>query len=151
MPAFLWSGNQALDGTAAELFRVYVFTDRQCLNRVYTSAVVGSRRMRRGRAVRSSCRRIPPESRTPARATCRTAPRATTRCTTASRYASGTGPGRHADDGSAGRPGAAGTPTSTTPSTGSGTASSGSGSSSSSGSTLTAAYTPVDLWDTDWP
>src|SRR5205085_1350701 len=42
MPAFLWSGDQALDGTSAELFRVYVFTDRQCLNRVFTSAVVGS-------------------------------------------------------------------------------------------------------------
>jgi hypothetical protein len=42
MPAFLWSGNQGLDGKTDELFRVYVFTDRQCLNRVFTSAVVGS-------------------------------------------------------------------------------------------------------------
>ena len=42
MPAFLWSGNQTLSGTPVELFRVYVFTDRQCLNRVFTSAVVGS-------------------------------------------------------------------------------------------------------------
>jgi hypothetical protein len=42
MPAFLWSGNQAADGTAAELYRVYVFTDKQCLNRVFTSAVIGS-------------------------------------------------------------------------------------------------------------
>lgn len=42
MPAFLWSGNQTLSGAAAELFRVEVFTDRQCLNRVYTGAVVGS-------------------------------------------------------------------------------------------------------------
>ena len=41
MPAFTWTGDQALDGTSAELFRVYVFTDRQCLNRVFTSAVVG--------------------------------------------------------------------------------------------------------------
>jgi hypothetical protein len=41
MPAFTWTGDQALDGTSAELFRVYVFTDRQCLNRVYSSAVVG--------------------------------------------------------------------------------------------------------------
>ena len=41
MPAFLWSGNQTLNGTTAELFRVYVFTDSQCLNRVYTSAVIG--------------------------------------------------------------------------------------------------------------
>ena len=41
MPAFTFSGDQAIDGTSAELFRVYVFTDRQCLNRVYTGAVVG--------------------------------------------------------------------------------------------------------------
>jgi hypothetical protein len=42
MPAFLWSGNQTLYGTAAELYRVEIFTDKQCLNRVYTGAVVGS-------------------------------------------------------------------------------------------------------------
>ena len=41
MPAFTWTGDRAIDGTSAELFRVYVFTDRQCLNRVYTGAVVG--------------------------------------------------------------------------------------------------------------
>jgi hypothetical protein len=41
MPAFTFSGDQASDGTSAELFRVYVFTDRQCLNRVYASAVFG--------------------------------------------------------------------------------------------------------------
>ena len=42
MPGFLWSGNQTEAGTSAELFRVYVFTDRQCLNAVFTSPVVGS-------------------------------------------------------------------------------------------------------------
>src|SRR5205807_9431497 len=41
MPGFTFSGDQTIDGTSAELFRVYVFTDRECLNRVYTSAVVG--------------------------------------------------------------------------------------------------------------
>src|SRR5256885_1523320 len=41
MPAFTFSGDQAINGTSAELFRVYVFTDRQCLNRVFTSAVIG--------------------------------------------------------------------------------------------------------------
>jgi hypothetical protein len=41
MPAFLWKGNQSDDGTAAELYRVYVFTDSQCLNQVYQSSVVG--------------------------------------------------------------------------------------------------------------
>jgi hypothetical protein len=42
MPAFTWTGNQASDGTSAELFRVYVYTDKQCINRVFTSAIVGS-------------------------------------------------------------------------------------------------------------
>jgi hypothetical protein len=41
MPAFMWSGNQDQNGKAWELFRVEIFTDKQCLNRVYTSAVVG--------------------------------------------------------------------------------------------------------------
>jgi hypothetical protein len=42
MTGFTWTGNKTADGATAELFRVYVFTDKQCLNRVYTSAVVGS-------------------------------------------------------------------------------------------------------------
>ena len=43
MPAFTWSGNQTLDGDSAELFRVYVFTDKACLNPVFTSSVIGGR------------------------------------------------------------------------------------------------------------
>jgi hypothetical protein len=42
MPGFLWTGNQTIDGKTVELYRVYVFTDKQCLNTVYTSAVIGS-------------------------------------------------------------------------------------------------------------
>ena len=42
MPAFMWTGDQSSSGTAAELYRVYIFTDKQCLNRVYSSAVIGS-------------------------------------------------------------------------------------------------------------
>jgi hypothetical protein len=42
MPAFLWSGNQSASGTQSELYRVYAFTDSQCLNTVYRSAVIGS-------------------------------------------------------------------------------------------------------------
>jgi hypothetical protein len=42
MPGFAWSGNVTTDGTHAELYRVYVFTDKQCLNKVFTSSVVGS-------------------------------------------------------------------------------------------------------------
>jgi hypothetical protein len=41
MPGFSFSGDTAIDGTKAELFRIYVFTDRECLNRVFTSAVIG--------------------------------------------------------------------------------------------------------------
>jgi hypothetical protein len=41
MPAFTFSGDTAADGTKAELFRVYVFTDRDCLNVVYKSAIIG--------------------------------------------------------------------------------------------------------------
>jgi hypothetical protein len=41
MPGFTFSGDTTIFGDKAELFRVYVFTDRQCLNRVYTSAIVG--------------------------------------------------------------------------------------------------------------
>ena len=42
MPSFLWSGNESLWGTPTELYRVYVSTDRECVNIVYTGAVVGS-------------------------------------------------------------------------------------------------------------
>lgn len=42
MPAFMWSGDQSMSGAGAELYRVYIFTDSQCLNRIYSSAVVGS-------------------------------------------------------------------------------------------------------------
>jgi hypothetical protein len=41
MPGFAFTGDQTLDGRSAELFHVYIFTDRQCLNRVYTSGIVG--------------------------------------------------------------------------------------------------------------
>jgi len=42
MPGFLWTGNQSLSGTSTELYRLYIFTDKECLNRVYSSAVIGS-------------------------------------------------------------------------------------------------------------
>jgi hypothetical protein len=41
-PAFVFGGNAPQGGAAAELFRVQVFTDKRCINRVYTSAIVGS-------------------------------------------------------------------------------------------------------------
>lgn len=42
MPAFVFAGNKDLAGKDVELFRVYVFTDRDCVNRVFTGSVVGS-------------------------------------------------------------------------------------------------------------
>lgn len=42
MPAFLWTGNTGLSGSPTELARVEIFTDRQCLNRVFTGAVTGA-------------------------------------------------------------------------------------------------------------
>lgn len=42
MPAFSWKGNLSIDGTAAELYRVEIFSDSACLNLVYTGSVVGS-------------------------------------------------------------------------------------------------------------
>ncbi len=42
MPAFVFRGNQSLDGRSFDLFRAYAFTDRDCVNVVYRGAVVGS-------------------------------------------------------------------------------------------------------------
>ena len=42
MPAFVYSGNISSFRTAEELYRVYAFTDKDCLNLVYRGAVVGS-------------------------------------------------------------------------------------------------------------
>ena len=152
MPAFTWTGNQTSNGTIAELFRVYVFTDKQCLNPVYTSAVVGSQAYapRLGGPLQ-----LPPDS---------------AGITTAR--------GAYLDDGaepqgemydgtpvSATESQAAATPTTTPPaddgpagsamsggSDGSASLSSSSGSSSGGSSAAVSAGAPVDLWDTDsWP
>jgi len=42
MPGFAWSGNADLFKQPAELYRLYVFADRECLNPVYAGATVGS-------------------------------------------------------------------------------------------------------------
>jgi hypothetical protein len=42
MPALTFSGNQGLDGVSYGLFRMYAFTDSDCVNMVYRGAVVGS-------------------------------------------------------------------------------------------------------------
>jgi hypothetical protein len=41
MPAFAFSGDTGVDGTSSELYRVYVATDRDCVNIVFRSAIVG--------------------------------------------------------------------------------------------------------------
>src|SRR3954454_13053486 len=42
MPGFAWSGNSGLYRGIAELYRVYVFSDSDCLNPVYVGALTGS-------------------------------------------------------------------------------------------------------------
>ncbi len=42
MPAFAFSGDVGLDGTDSEFYRVYVATDRDCVNVVFRGAIVGS-------------------------------------------------------------------------------------------------------------
>jgi hypothetical protein len=42
MPAFVFNGNQTAGGIATDLYRIYVFTDRDCINVVYRGALVGS-------------------------------------------------------------------------------------------------------------
>jgi hypothetical protein len=42
MPGFAYTGNQTFGVATAELYRVYVFTDEDCVNRVYSGAIVGS-------------------------------------------------------------------------------------------------------------
>jgi hypothetical protein len=42
MPAFIFSGDTSIYGSAHQLYRVEVFTDQDCLNPVYYGAVVGS-------------------------------------------------------------------------------------------------------------
>lgn len=41
-PGFAFSGNQALDASPSGLYRVYVFSDHDCVNTVFRGAVVGS-------------------------------------------------------------------------------------------------------------
>jgi hypothetical protein len=42
MPAFVYNGDVGNDGTSNELYRIYISTDRDCVNIVFKGAVVGS-------------------------------------------------------------------------------------------------------------
>lgn len=155
MPGFLWTGNQAQDGTVAELYRMYIFTDNQCINRVFTSAVIGSPA-------------YSPRPFGPLSLPATSAGIATARSTY---LLDGTEPPGFTYDGqpiTTSESAADATPTTavpaepgSAPSTGSGP-SSGSGSTASSpapssgptsGSVAVAGRTgaPIDLWDTNWP
>lgn len=41
-PGFAWTGDTATNGVSGRLFRVYVATDRQCVNIVFKGSIVGS-------------------------------------------------------------------------------------------------------------
>jgi hypothetical protein len=41
-PAFVFTGSQGLNGLSYPLYRIYVFSDRECVNPVFRGAVVGS-------------------------------------------------------------------------------------------------------------
>jgi len=151
MPGFLWTGSQTLSGTPVELYRVYIFTDKQCLNTVYTSAIIGSPAY----APRPGGPLALPAT-------------ATAEATARSQYLTdGPEPSTYTYDGdtvksteSAGAatpttsvPGEPGSgTTTTTPSTPSSTSSSSTTTSSSTGLTVTGEIgAPTDLWDTNWP
>jgi hypothetical protein len=144
MPAFVWTGNQTLAGVSTELYRVYVFSDKQCINSVFVSSVIGSQSY----APRPYGSLLLPTT-LPGIAAAR------------SGYLSdGTEPAGYMNDWSPLTPNedqphvtpqasVAGTPGASTTTGGS----SSSGGASSSGSiTWTGDFgAPVDIWDTDWP
>lgn len=153
MPGFLWTGNQANDGTDTELYRVYIFTDKQCLNRVYTSAVIGS----------------PAYSPRPFGPLALPSTLAGITSARSSYLLDGAEPPGFSYDGSAvstTESEAAATPTTAVPgpvgstpapdTTGSSSSSSSSttispGTSSSTATPGTSTGAPIDLWDTNWP
>ncbi len=160
MPAFMWSGNQTLSGTTAELFRVYVFTDSQCLNRVYTSAVIGgpawAPRLSGPLALPSGDAAL-----TAARSSYLGDGLETNDLTydfqtvTPNEQAVAAAPTTTVPGNAPASPGTT-PPASASPTTGSASApASGTGATTSSGGNTVAAPSspgpPIDLWDTDWP
>jgi hypothetical protein len=146
MPAFTWTGNQELNKAAVELYRVYVFTDKQCLNPVYWSTITGSPSY----APRlSGSLALPGDAASIGRAR-------------SSYLPSGSEPASFMFDGTSVTPSeAAGdaTPTTTAPGdvndSGTGVAPPGSTGTGLGGGSQTITATgfgpPVDLWDVDWP
>jgi hypothetical protein len=148
MPGFLWTGNQAIDAkTTTELYRVYVFTDKQCINRVFRGAVVGA----------------PAYSPRPSGPLALPATAAGIAAARSQYLLDGTEPPGFTYDGSAvatTESDAPSTPTTSVPTepglptptaTGASSGSSPSSSTSPATDTLNAPGAPVDLWDTNWP
>jgi hypothetical protein len=143
MPAFTFDGNQNLNHSVSELFRVYVFTDRDCVNLVFKSAIIGGPAY----APRSSGPLALPrdESQTDA-----------ARTTFLPDGAEGTS---FTNDGRAITSTESDKPSVFTPQTSAVTASSGGTASTTPTAadpnafpaTLTGSGAPIDLWDTNWP
>jgi hypothetical protein len=132
-PGFVWAGDTATNGVSGRLFRVYISTDRQCVNTVFTGAVVGSPAY----APRTSGPIALPATPT-AMATAQTA------------YAAdGAQPGTFTADYRAVTTSEAPAATAgTTPSTSGGTSATSSGGLPAD---FTATGSLVDLWDSGWP
>ena len=167
MPAFLWTGNTGLSSQPAELFRVEVFTDRQCLNRVFTGAVTGAPAYSprpfgplslptSGAAVASARNSFLPDGGEPAGITVDGDKLTTTESSpdTTPTGSAPPAPGDPPGGASGGSPGAG-----TSGSGGSGGSGAGSSSGSGSGGAVAGgtiqwsgrAGAPIDLWDVDWP
>jgi hypothetical protein len=139
-PSFVFGGDTATNGLSGRLYRVYVATDRQCVNVVFTGAVVGSPAY----APRISGPLALPSSVTAVN-------------TAQSSYlVDGAQAGTFAADLSAVTTSESTASTSAGgTSTGTSTGSATTGGSSTSASTLPADFaatgSPVDLWDSGWP
>ena len=168
MPAFSWTGDTGASGFADELYRVYVFTDRDCLNVVFKSAIVGSpayaprsqgaldlpkdasgivnfrtKFLPNGKQPASFTKdgedATPTEDLDPSVFTPQVSAGTTGSTTTGSTGTGSTGTGSTGTG--------TGTTTGGDPSTQSGKTSS----SFTFPTSITAASSPIDLWDTDWP
>jgi hypothetical protein len=140
MPAFTFTGDQTLDGTSAELFRVYVFTDRECLNRVYTSAVVGG----------------PAYAARPFGPLALPASQAALPAARSSYLPDGSEPSGYTSDGQQVKTTEAAAPATPTPAVPSDSDSNSAGAAPPAGPQQITVGSgvlgaPVDLWDTDWP
>jgi hypothetical protein len=167
MPAFLFSGNTGLNGQPSELFRVEVFTDKQCLNRVFTGAVTGAPAYAprpfgplslptSAPTVASARAAFLPDGAEPAGLTL---DGDTLNTTESAPDASPTGSAPPAPGDTPAGPGSSGSASSSSSSSSSSSASPSSGNGAPANGGLTGGTitwsgrpgAPIDLWDVDWP